>query len=150
MGDKRLEKAKYMTDVAKASLQMATNERDMAKIDGANEAMADASEQVERYSERIAMSEKTEDQDEELLGLAKKRVAIAEKHLPSTEGAKKALAHARAQDASLEKRQLMYQAEAMKLMEDKVTGSQLEDAKERVGKVTVELESANEVKAKAK
>merc|ERR1712147_568206 len=58
--DKRLEKAKYMTGVAKASEQMASNERDMARIDGATQAMQEASQKVEKYTERIAMSEKTE------------------------------------------------------------------------------------------
>merc|ERR1719502_952365 len=62
--DKRLEKAKYMTGVAKASEQMASNERDMARIDGATQAMQEASQKVEKYTERIAMSEKTETQDE--------------------------------------------------------------------------------------
>merc|ERR1711998_656103 len=75
--NKRVEKASYMTDIAKGSLQMAVNERDMAKVEGANAVQAEASAKVRKYEERIEMSKLTEKQDEELLGLAKERVASA-------------------------------------------------------------------------
>merc|ERR1719181_615309 len=148
--NKRVEKASYMTDIAKGSLQMAVNERDMAKVEGANAVQAEASAKVRKYEERIEMSKLTEKQDEELLGLAKERVASAKANMPTTDAAKKALKDARASDLSIEKRLSMYQAEVMELIKSNNKGPELEAAKERVGKAQIDLDQANEVKAKAK
>jgi len=131
-------------------LKMAVEEREKATASGAAEALAESSANVMKYEKRIAMSEKTARQDKELLELAQNRLKRAQAQFPSAKDSDKAVNDLRQKDANLEKQQLSDQAEVMKLLETKVTGPKLEDAKERAAKVAIEVEQTTELKNKAK
>merc|ERR1712166_853405 len=143
-------KAEYMSNIAKSSMQMAMNERDMAKISGAQVVVAKEAKNVRKYEDRIQMSTLTEKQDEELLGLASERATAAKNNMPNTDAAEKALSDIRVQDASLEKRLSLHEAEVMRLIAAKQAGPELVAAKEKVGKTQVDLDAATELKTKAK
>merc|ERR1712070_376290 len=111
-----------MTDIAKSSLQMAMNDRDMAKVSGAQEEAAKAAKQVRKFEDRIEMSKLTEKQDDELLGLAQDRATAAKNNMPTTDAAQTALSQVRAQDMSLVKRLSMYEAQIVNMVAQKKHG----------------------------